>query len=83
MGAAFVSNFLRLVGSSSDKLRIGIVDTRAPPSLESCLEREHPDLRVYALSPHSISLLKDIGAWKYIEDGGRCHSYDKMYVDIF
>ena len=80
VGAAFVSNFLRLVGASSDKLRIGIVDTRAPPTLESCLAREHPDLRVYALSPHSISLLQDIGAWKYIEEAGRRHSYDKMQV---
>lgn len=76
VGAAFVSEVLN--NTSKDRLKIGIVDVRAPPSLSSCTERLVPDLRVYALSPQSIELLRKNHAWKHIE--GRSQPYTHMQV---
>ena len=78
VGAATVSNLMRLLGPSHTHLKIGIVDARGPPTLSSCTDREGYDLRVYALAPQSISLLKNTGAWKYIEP--RSQAYHDMQV---
>ena len=78
VGAATVSNLLRLMGGSHNRLKIGIVDARGPPTLASCTERKGYDLRVYALAPQSIALLKNTGAWKYIEP--RSQAYYDMQV---
>jgi ubiquinone biosynthesis monooxygenase Coq6 len=57
---------------------IGIIDVRPPPSLASCQAKEQPDIRVYALNPTSISILRDIGAWKHIEK--RSQPYGSMQI---
>jgi 2-polyprenyl-6-methoxyphenol hydroxylase-like FAD-dependent oxidoreductase len=56
---------------------IGLVEFAAPKSSIRGPEVA-PDVRVYALSPHSIALLKRIGAWKYIEE--RSKPYTSMQV---
>lgn len=56
----------------------GIIDVRPPPTLASCYEKDHPDIRVYALSPTSIKVLKDIDAWKHIE--ARTQPYHNMQI---
>jgi hypothetical protein len=40
------------------KYILGIVDGRPPPTLASILEKTQPDIRVYALNPSSIKILK-------------------------
>ena len=77
VGAVFAVSLLRQVGKSSG-LRIGIVDPRPPPSLESCLARATPDVRVYAMSPRSIETLEAVGAWKHVV--ARSQPYDSMQV---
>lgn len=80
VGAATVSNLLQLLGPSHSHLKIGIVDARGPPTLSSCTNRKGYDLRVYALAPQSISLLKKTGAWKHIEPRSQAY-YDMQIWD--
>ena len=64
VGAVFVSKLMKLV--NSQRLSIGIIDTKEPPLMQECLDRLSPDVRVYALSPSSISTLQSIDAWNSI-----------------
>jgi len=78
VGSAFVSKIMQ--SEETSNLRIGIVDMIHAPLLESCLKKGNDsiDIRVYALSPSSISFLDDIGAWKHIEP--RSQSYSEMQI---
>jgi len=79
VGAAFVCELLHILKNpSSSSLKIAILDPRPPPSLDECLSRTSPDLRVYALAPATVALLKKIGAWKYVEK--RSQPYNAMHV---
>lgn len=64
VGAVFVSKLMKLV--NSQRLSIGIIDTKEPPVLQECLDRLGPDVRVYALSPSSVATLQSIDAWDSI-----------------
>eukprot|EP01041_Mallomonas_annulata_P008757 gene8757-18115_t len=75
VGAAITAKLLKTLQGS---LRIAIVDTKPPSVLSHCLEKVKPDARVYALSPSSVSLLDDIGAWKYINE--RSKKFTNMQV---
>ena len=77
VGAVFAADLLRALGPGS-KIKIGIVDPRKPPTLESCVARTSPDLRVYAMSPKSVEILDSIGSWKHISP--RSQPYDAMQV---
>jgi len=77
VGAAFAAALLREVGPGS-KLKIGIVEPRKPLSLQECLDRPTPDIRVYAMSPRSTQILDSFGSWKHIAP--RSQPYDSMQV---
>ena len=77
VGAVFASSLLRKAGKGSG-LKVGIIDPRKPPLLQSCLEKATPDVRVYALAPRSIGILDSIGSWKHIFS--RSQAYDSMQV---
>jgi len=64
VGSVFASKLMKLLGSQ--RLSIGIIDTKEPPIMQECLDRLSPDVRVYALSPSSIATLKSIDAWDSI-----------------
>ena len=80
VGAAFAAKVLST--TSKNGLKLAIVDMKGPPSLESCITRTTPDVRVYALSPQSIEFLKDIRAWQHVEACGRSQPYAHMQVSI-
>jgi len=58
-------------------VKICIIEPSPPPSLASCFDSA-PDLRVYALSPKSISILQHIGAWERLRE--RIKSFKSMQV---
>mmetsp|Transcript_5649 Transcript_5649/g.5806 ORF Transcript_5649/g.5806 Transcript_5649/m.5806 type:complete len:594 (-) Transcript_5649:49-1830(-) len=74
-GVTFAAKILQ---KTSNKLKIGIVDGRPPPTLASILDKKQPDIRVYALNPTSIKILKGLDAWPYIEQ--RTQPYQNMQV---
>ena len=80
VGAAFAAKVAS--ASSRGRLRIGIVDVRAPPALATCLAKPTPDLRTYALSPQSVSFLSSIGAWEHVDAAGRHQPYSHMQVGV-
>jgi 2-octaprenylphenol hydroxylase len=59
-------------------IRIAIIEKSTPKLLDSIYKVTTPDMRVYALSPSSISILKDIGAWEDIEK--RSQPYTSMQI---
>ncbi|GAB5034170.1 ubiquinone biosynthesis monooxygenase coq6 [Nannochloropsis oceanica] len=60
-------------------LKIGLLESRPPPPLDSCLAPDRlPDPRVYALAPSSVAFLKSVGAWQFI--GDRWQEYQYMQV---
>ncbi|GAB4843090.1 Putative ubiquinone biosynthesis monooxygenase [Ancistrocladus abbreviatus] len=64
----------------TEKLSVAIIDSN--PALTRGVrinKDEPPDPRVSTITPTTISLLKDIGAWKYIEQH-RHASFSKMQV---
>jgi ubiquinone biosynthesis monooxygenase Coq6 len=85
VGLTFLNNFLRLLGDSSDKVKVAFIDNRPnsfvnAEDITKILTQPKHDIRVYALSPASISLLTSIGAWKYINDASRFQPYHKMQI---
>jgi 2-polyprenyl-6-methoxyphenol hydroxylase-like FAD-dependent oxidoreductase len=82
VGSAFVLSVLKNLPKKSSSFhstfKIGIIESgNGPPSLDF-IKDSPPDIRVYALSPKSISVLDSIGAWKFIEP--RSQPYSKMQV---
>jgi hypothetical protein len=75
VGATFVAD---LVQTFKNTLKICIIDQRSPPNYEECIQKSTPDLRVYALSPSSISYLKGLNIWHLIES--RSQPYDTMKI---
>ena len=75
MGATFVAD---LVQKYNNTLRICIIDQRSPPNYDDCILKQSPDLRTYALSPSSISYLKELNIWPLIEP--RSHPYTSMKI---
>jgi ubiquinone biosynthesis monooxygenase Coq6 len=63
-------------------LNVAIIDNNPLLGRRNIIEKGHqPDPRVSTVTPATISFLKDIGAWKYIEQ--QRHAYfDKMQVII-
>ena len=60
-------------------LKIGLLESRPPPPLASCLSPDRlPDPRVYALAPASVAFLESVGAWQLI--GDRRQEYQYMQV---
>jgi len=60
-------------------LKIGLLESRPPPPLASCLAPDRlPDPRVYALAPASVAFLESVGAWQLI--GDRWQEYQYMQV---
>ncbi|KFK39724.1 hypothetical protein AALP_AA3G280100 [Arabis alpina] len=61
-------------------LNVAIIDNNPLLGRKNVIEKGHPpDARVSTVTPATISFLKDIGAWKYIEE--QRHAYfDKMQV---
>ncbi|CAD5323999.1 unnamed protein product [Arabidopsis thaliana] len=61
-------------------LNVAIIDNNPLLGRRNIIEKGHqPDPRVSTVTPATISFLKDIGAWKYIEQ--QRHAYfDKMQV---
>nr|VDD36241.1 unnamed protein product [Brassica oleracea] len=61
-------------------LNVAIIDNNPLLGRKNIIEKGHlPDPRVSTVTPATISFLKDIGAWKYIEE--QRHAYfDKMQV---
>jgi ubiquinone biosynthesis monooxygenase Coq6 len=74
VGAAFLS---RLCKNTAGALRVAIVDVRPPPSVNSC-QSTIPATRVYAMSPASIKLLREVGAWDSVDS--RSQSYTSMQI---
>lgn len=77
VGNVFVASLLHQT-RAGDGIKIGVIDLKPPPVLAACLELSHPDVRVYALSPSSIGILKGVGAWESIK--ARAYPYKHMYV---
>ena len=73
MGAALAADLLQRTNGSCD---IGLVELSAPKDFKT--GNDAPDVRVYALSPHSIQMLDRLGAWKYIEP--RSQPYTAMQI---
>jgi len=74
VGAALAADLLtKTKGACS----VGLVELH-PPKKEIKNVSDPPDIRVYALSPHSIKRLDELGAWKYIQP--RSQSYDGMQI---
>ncbi|XP_047307992.1 ubiquinone biosynthesis monooxygenase COQ6, mitochondrial [Impatiens glandulifera] len=61
-------------------LSVAIVDKNPTLGKESSIRNEDPpDPRVSTITPASMSFLKDIGAWKYVEQHRHAY-FDKMQV---
>ena len=74
VGAALAADLLQRTGGLCD---VGLVELTPPRDSFKTL-KDAPDVRVYALSPHSIQTLERIGAWKYIET--RSQPYSSMQI---
>ena len=74
VGAFYAASLVKKLGPGA--LKIAIIDIKPPTDL--LLDSEQPDVRVYALSPVSISLLEKVGAWQHIKS--RSQAYSKMQV---
>ena len=66
---------LLATGRCADRLRVHVLDARAPPPWRA----EELDLRVYALSRASQRLLESVGAWWSIAARRAC-AYRRMHV---
>ena len=66
---------LLATGRCADRLRVHVLDARAPPPWRA----EDVDLRVYALSRASQRLLESVGAWWSISARRAC-AYRRMHV---
>lgn len=73
VGAAFASNLLRLTGG---KIKIAILERQPIKPLKS--KNDKPDIRVYALSPHSKQFLSTLNIWQHIEQ--RNKPYTSMQI---
>lgn len=73
VGAALAA---RVLQASDGRYKVAIFEQGKIPSLPTA--GTPPDLRTYALSPKSIRLLSDLGAWKYIES--RSQPYSNMQI---
>ena len=76
VGAGMVGSAIAC-GLAQAGLKIGIIDNFAPPDYE---EGAHPHIRVSAISFASEQLLRNIGAWKYIETMRTC-PYRRLAVN--
>ena len=74
VGAALAADLLHRTGGLCN---VGLVES-TPPKDYFKTDADAPDVRVYALSPHSIEVLERIGAWKYIEP--RSKPYNTMQI---
>ncbi|GAB2272886.1 Putative ubiquinone biosynthesis monooxygenase [Dionaea muscipula] len=64
----------------TEKLRVAIIDRNPALNKGICINKDHPpDPRVSTITPTTISLLKDIGTWKYVEKN-RHAFFSKMQV---
>eukprot|EP00750_Incisomonas_marina_P003207 INCI12912.1.p1 GENE.INCI12912.1~~INCI12912.1.p1 ORF type:complete len:277 (+),score=40.98 INCI12912.1:118-948(+) len=54
--------------ATADVGRIALIDLFPPQSLDSLRDKLQPDIRVYALSPASVDVLRDIGVWDRLLD---------------
>jgi 2-octaprenylphenol hydroxylase len=78
-GLVGLSAALLLDTQSSGKYRIGIVEARPPKPAVGDAALPEVGLRVSAISPSSVAILKTVGVWSHIL-GGRCAPYDHMRV---
>ena len=46
---------------------VSLIETAPPPSLAAAMAKPLPDLRVYAMTPSSIELLRDTGVWSMLD----------------
>lgn len=76
VGAGMVGSAIAC-GLAKVGLTIGIVDTLAPPTYE---ENSTPRIRVSAISFASEQLLKNVGAWSFIEKTRMC-PYRRLAVN--
>jgi len=79
VGSTFVASLLEKLSisrSETRKFKIGLIESNTPPSHPTNLI---PDLRVYALSPKSVSFLKQINAWGSILQS-RSQPYRNMQI---
>ena len=74
VGSSFAAKLLK---ESQGTLKIVLLDQKPPLFLEAC-NTPVPDFRVYALSPKTIRILKDLDAWQYVEP--RSQPYNKMQI---
>ncbi|CAM9643858.1 unnamed protein product [Chrysoparadoxa australica] len=58
--------------------RIGLVEARPPPPLESVMKRDAPDPRVYSFTPESVKLMKEVGVWDRVSS--RTQPFRSMQV---
>lgn len=75
VGASLVA---KLQSESRGTLKVCIIDNFVPVGLQTCLDSDIPDIRVYALAPKSISMLQKLGAWDRMSN--RSQAYDEMQV---
>jgi ubiquinone biosynthesis monooxygenase Coq6 len=59
-------------------LKVLLLDRQAPPEVTTSLT-EVPELRVSTVTPASVQLFKDIGAWEHIAPP-RSAAFKKMQV---
>ena len=62
------------------KARVAVVEPNKPKSLESHMQNPNHDLRVYAMTPASVSLYKELNIWDSIVS--RTKPYDNMQVTL-
>ncbi len=64
---------------SAEQLQSCIIEQAPPQKAFKILDRD-PDVRVYAFSPSSVELLKNIGVWHRLEQERGCGHYTQMQV---
>ncbi|KAL0414130.1 UNVERIFIED_CONTAM: Ubiquinone biosynthesis monooxygenase COQ6, mitochondrial [Sesamum radiatum] len=64
----------------TNQLNVAIIDSNPALLTSDCIRKEDPpDPRVSTVTPASIDLFKDVGAWKYVEEHRHAY-FDKMQV---
>lgn len=76
VGAALAARLLSHPHLSA--LTVAVVESRAPAAAP--LPQSLPDMRAYALSPASVALLSDAGAWSRVVESGRARNFTTMHV---
>ena len=78
VGAAVLTGLLQKFG---DNIKIALIDIKNPDLMSKNISNQNenpPDARVYALSPSSLTLLKELDIWKYIHQ--RTQPYTSMQI---